>query len=98
MPEHVAFYRPSWFQWASRQLGFSLKNVRRLSYQPVSFRQRADETLKNVAFVVYRRAEQAGTLKSLLSRMPVINRIGGWQSSWWTSARDHILVTMTKNG
>ena len=97
LPEHVAFYRPSWFSWAAPQLGVRVSSVARLPYEPVAFRQRVDESLKNVAFVTYRRLKPIAVIGSLISSLPLVNRIGNWQSSWWTSARDHILVTMTKN-
>jgi len=97
MPEHVAFFRPSWFHWAARQLGFRVSSVKRLPYEPAAFRQRTDETLKNMSFIIYRRLERFAGIGSILSRVPVIQRIGNWQSCWWTSARDHILITMTKN-
>jgi SAM-dependent methyltransferase len=97
MPEHVAFFSPSWFRWAAAQLGFRVSTVERLPYQPVAFPQRTKEALQNISFVMYRRLERSAKLGPLLSRMPLIHRIGNWQSCWWTSARDHILVTMTRD-
>lgn len=96
MPEHVAFFRPSWFDWAAAKINLRVTATERLSYQPGVFRVRADEALKNVAFVAYRRGKQLPVVSALISRLPYINRIENWQSCWWTSARDHILVTMTK--
>ncbi|MDQ1639512.1 MAG: hypothetical protein QOF62_2851 [Pyrinomonadaceae bacterium] len=97
MPEHVAFFRPSWFRWAAGQLGFRISSVKRLPYQPVAFRRRAKETLQNIAFIGYQRVTRSPKLAYVLLRLPMINRIANWQSCWWTSARDHILVTMTKD-
>jgi SAM-dependent methyltransferase len=96
MPEHVAFFRSAWFRWAAEQLGVRISNVKRLRYQPVPFRRSATETLQNIAFVGYRRLAGSARLAYILLRIPLINRIGKWQSCWWTSARDHILITMTK--
>lgn len=97
MPEHVVFFRPAWFRWAAGQLGFRISKVKRLPYQPVPFGQATRETLQNLAFVGYRRLAGFPGLKYILLRLPLINRIGRWQSCWWTSARDHILVVMLKN-
>jgi SAM-dependent methyltransferase len=96
LPEHVAFYRPSWFDWAAPQLGVRVSSIRRLPFAPVGLRQRVDESLKNIAFVIYRRLKPVAVIGSLLSSLPLISRIGNWQSCWWTSARDHILITMIK--
>jgi len=96
MPEHVAFFQPSWFKGFAAKLNVRVTEIKRLSYCPVTFPVRTDEALKNVAFVVYRRGKQVPLVRTLISRLPVIKRIENWQSCWWTSARDHILVTMTK--
>ncbi len=97
MPEHVAFFAPSWFQWVAPKLDCTVTSVRRLAYRPASLRVRIDESLKNVAYVSYRRAARFRGLAKILSRTPLVCRVGRWQSSWWTSARDHILVTLTKS-
>ena len=96
MPEHIAFFSPRWFQWAAPRLNCRVSAIRFLRYQPASFVTRVDETLKNFAYVGYRRFESLAGSANLLSRLPVINRIGSWDSCWWTSARDHILVVLTK--
>ena len=96
LPEHVAFYRPSWFDWAAPTLGMRVLKVTRLPYKPVALRQRVDESLKNIAFITYRRLKPVTLIGSVMSSLPLINRIGNWQSCWWTSARDHALVIMKK--
>jgi 2-polyprenyl-3-methyl-5-hydroxy-6-metoxy-1,4-benzoquinol methylase len=96
LPEHVAFFSPRWFQWAAPKLNCRLSTVRRLRYQPASVSTRLDETLKNIAYVAYHRLESLPGLVNVVSHIPVLNRIERWESCWWTSARDHVLVVLTK--
>lgn len=96
MPEHVAFFSPKWFAWAAPRIECHVSSVRGMRYQPALFRTRLDETLKNIAYATYRRLETLAPPARIVSRLPVLNRIGKWESCWWTSARDHILVVLTK--
>jgi SAM-dependent methyltransferase len=96
MPEHVAFFSPRWFEWAAAKLGCRVSLVHRLRYQPAKLGARLDETLKNVAYVTYRRLESLTAPAVVVSRLPILNRIGKWEGCWWTSARDHFLVVLTK--
>ena len=95
LPEHVAFFQPSWFRWAAPRLECLVSSVKRLSYQPSPLSTRIDEALKNVAYVIYHRMERR-VFGRIVSRLPMIGRIGKWRSCWWTSARDHMLITLTK--
>lgn len=96
MPEHIAFFRPSWFAWAAPRLGCEVGAVRRLSYSPAGLRTRLDESLKNIAYATYHRLEGWPGVGRVLPSLPVLGRVGAWESCWWTSARDHILVTLVK--
>ena len=97
MPEHIAFFRPSWFSWAAPRLGCELASVRRLAFSPSSLRTQLDEALKNVAYATYHRLEGWPMMSRVLPSLPVVGRVGTWESCWWTSARDHVLVTLTKD-
>lgn len=94
MPEHVAFFRPSWFQWAAPKLDCKVESVRRLAYNPSGLRTRLDESLKNIAYASYHRIEGWPVVSGLVPKLPIVRRVASWEGSWWTSARDHILVTM----
>lgn len=96
MPEHVAFFRPSWFRWAAGALGCTIESVRRLPFQRTRLIVRLNEALGNIAFVSYRRLANVPVLGTALSHLPIIKRIGSWPGSWWTSACDHILVILVK--
>jgi SAM-dependent methyltransferase len=96
LPEHVAFFRHSWFRWAAPRLNCDISSFTRLPYQPASLKVRIDESLKNLAFAVYHRLERVSGIKAILPRTPLLSRVGQWQSCWWTSARDHLLITLTK--
>lgn len=96
MPEHIAFFRPEWFRWAAPRLGCEVASIRRLAYNPSDLRTRLDESLKSVAYVGYHRLKGVSLLSDVLPALPVFGRVGAWESCWWTSARDHVLVTLTK--
>ncbi len=97
MPEHVAFFSLPWFEWVARELNYQVSVVRRLRYSPAPLSTRIDEVLKNAAYVTYHRLQRWPVLREVLSALPMINRIGRWESCWWTSARDHLLVVLTKD-
>jgi SAM-dependent methyltransferase len=94
MPEHVAFMRPSWFRWAASRLNCEVVSMKRLRYQAASRLKQVDEALKNLLYIGYHRLERLPLLSTVLSKLPLVKRIGRWQGCWWTSARDHILVIM----
>jgi len=96
MPEHVAFMRPSWFSWAAPRLTLDLVSIRRMRYQSSPLRNRIDEGLKNVSYLGYRRLQRLSFLPKFLFKLPVVRRIGEWHGCWWTSAKDHTLVILTK--
>jgi 2-polyprenyl-6-hydroxyphenyl methylase/3-demethylubiquinone-9 3-methyltransferase len=96
MPEHVAFMRPSWFNWVAPRIGCEVTSIRRLRYQPVSWRKRVDESLKNLSYIAYQQLRRSPFMSKILSHIPVVRRVGQWQGSWWTSAKDHILVVLTR--
>ena len=98
MPDHIAFFRPSWFRWAAPRVECEVSSVRRLAYSPAGLRKRLDETLKSLAYATYHRLEGWPVVGSALPVIPFFGRVGSWQSCWWTSARDHILLTLTKKG
>jgi hypothetical protein len=96
MPEHVAFMRPSWFYWAASKIGCDVVSIRRLRYQPLSWWKRLDESLKNLSYITYHQLQRAPFVSTILSQIPFVRRVGQWQGSWWTSAKDHIFVVLTK--
>jgi SAM-dependent methyltransferase len=96
MPEHVVFFRPSWFRWAAPRLGCTVESVRRLPFQRARPSVRLNEALGNVAYVSYKRLENVPVLGTALRHLPIVKRIGSWPGGWWTSARDHVLVTLVK--
>lgn len=96
MPEHVAFFQPAWFRWAAPKLNCQVRSIDRLPYEPASMSRKLDEALKNVAYVTYQRLTKSALLGAALPKLPMVGRIARWNGSWWTTARDHILVTLAK--
>jgi SAM-dependent methyltransferase len=96
LPEHIAFFSPSWFRWAAPKLSCSLGKIHRLPHRRATSLTRLDETLKNLAYITYHRIETVPGFATLLPRIPLIRRIGNWNSCWWTSANDHMLVQLIK--
>ncbi|HEX8292436.1 MAG TPA: hypothetical protein VF570_11810, partial [Pyrinomonadaceae bacterium] len=98
MPEHIAFFNPAWFRWAAARLGCEVASVTRLAYSPSDLRTRLDESAKSFAYLAYHKLRGWPVLSRVLPALPVLGRVGAWESCWWTSARDHVLVTLTKPG
>lgn len=98
MPDHIAFFRPAWFRWAAPRVGCEVSSVRRLAFSPAGARKRLDDALKSVAYATYHRLAGRPRLARALTSLPLLGRVGSWESCWWTSARDHVLVTLTKGG
>jgi SAM-dependent methyltransferase len=96
MPEHVVFFCPSWFRWAAPQLGCEVVSVKRMPFNPSPPLARLNEALKNVTYIGLRRLASAPAVGALVGRLPLARRVLAWRESWWTSARDHILVTLVK--
>lgn len=93
LPEHVAFFCPRWFHWAAPKLGCKVSSIERMPHQLAPLRTRLDETAKNTLYVLYQRMSKAPLAGKVLPRLPILGRIGRWNGAWWTSARDHVLVT-----
>lgn len=96
LPEHVAFFCPAWFRWAAPRLGCEIRSVRRMPHRPAPWRTRLDEAGKNVLYAAYHRLSRMATLAPLLGRVPGLRRVGRWDGCWWTTARDHVLVTLER--
>ena len=98
MPEHVAFMRPSWFYWAASRLGCDVVSIRRLRYGSSSWWNRIDESFKNLLYIGYHRFRRLPFVPAFLFKLPLVRRVGQWQGCWWTTAKDHTLVILTKVG
>jgi len=96
MPEHVAFMRPSWFRWAAPKIDCEVISIRRMRYQLPAWPKRIDENLKNLLYLSYRRLHRLPAVPRFIFKLPVLHRIGKWQGCWWTSAKDHTLVTLIR--
>jgi 2-polyprenyl-3-methyl-5-hydroxy-6-metoxy-1,4-benzoquinol methylase len=95
MPEHLAFMNPAWFDWAAPELDCKILSIKRLRYEPAPWSRRFDEAFKNILYISYRRTRGLPLIPSLF-KLPIVKRIAQWPGSWWTTARDHILVTLVK--
>ena len=96
LPEHVAFFEPSWFRWAAPRLGCKFRLVARLPHGPKGIGCRIDEGAKNLIYLGYRRIEHIPYLKAIVSGLPLFRRVAHWDIPWWTSARDHILIALAR--
>lgn len=96
LPEHVAFFSPYWFRWVAPRLGCELRSVERMAHRPSSWLARSDEALKNIAYTTYHRMGGVPVLGPTLQRLPGFSRVARWDGCWWTTARDHVLVALTR--
>jgi SAM-dependent methyltransferase len=96
LPDHVAFFRPAWFEWAAPRLGCHIYRTKALPHGPAGLRVRVWEAAANLAYFGYRRLVDAGPWEPWLQRLPLVGRIGRWKMVWWTSARDHSLIVLEK--
>lgn len=97
LPEHVAFFSAAWFIWAAPKLNGTVRLLQRMSSSHTTILDRLDESLKNIAYVIYHRLNALPPFAAVLPKIPVIQRIAKWTNCWWTSAKDHILVALTKS-
>jgi SAM-dependent methyltransferase len=95
-PEHVTFYSPQWFEWASPKIDCSVSSVYKFSHKRAPLRRRVDETIKNLVFIAYHRGKYLPVFGSALRISPVIKNIDSWSNPWWTSARDHMVVVLIR--
>jgi len=96
LPEHVCFFRPSWFAWAAPRLGCEVEDVQRHAYRVAGLGPRLSEAVRSIAYLSYRRLEDELGPGARLQRVPIVSRLGRWPTAWWTSARDHVLVALRR--
>lgn len=96
LPDHVAFFRREWFEWAAPRLGCRVLRATRLAHRPAKLGTRVREVAANLSFFAYRRLADSTPWDPWLSRLPLVRKVADWRMAWWTSATDHILVVMEK--
>jgi SAM-dependent methyltransferase len=98
MPEHVVFMGPAWFRWVAPRINCEIALIRPMRYRSSSWREWLDEGLKNILYTAYQRLRRTRVVPSFVLDLPLVRRVGQWQGCWWTSAKDHALVVLTRRG
>lgn len=96
-PEHITFYSPQWFNWLAPAIGCEVESVYRFSHNPATLKRRVNETAINSVYLSYHHLKRAPVFKQLLPKIPKIKNIAGWENCWWTSSKDHMLLSLIKH-
>jgi SAM-dependent methyltransferase len=96
--EHVSFFNPRWFRWASQQLGLSVVEVKHFSHQEGSAFERLRQFAQCLTFVALKRLEGHPLIKKAISSVYPLNKAINWKDPPSTQIwKDHLLVTLQSN-
>lgn len=98
-PEHVSFFNPKWFRWATQQLTIKLDiiAVKKFSHYPTSVLNRLFRLSQCAAYALVQNLSQSGNLKRLLCSVSPFSRVSQWTSApgamHW---QDHMLLVLRR--
>ena len=94
-PEHVSFFNPKWFHWASSRLGLVLTERHDFSHDSPDWRLRLRQIGYAAAYQLYAKAAPLGFVQKGLSRVYPFSRVTLGSPLPRTSAwEDHFLVCL----
>lgn len=94
-PEHISFFNPRWFRWASKQLDLPIIRMYKLSHHEGSLWESYRQFFQGLTFLFLKRLSRHTILKNLLSRLYPFNRAVHWtHSPPAMSYKDHLLVAL----
>jgi SAM-dependent methyltransferase len=98
IPEHIVFFSLSWFRWAAPRLGCSVGTIHRLAHDAAPVGRRLVVTAQVLAYLLARRLQASTRTRWLHSAIPALGKLARFETAWWTSAKDHLLVELVKDG
>ncbi len=94
-PEHISFFNPPWFRWASKQLDLPIIEMVKLSHHVGSLGESCRQFGQGLTFLFLKRLSRYPGLKKLLSRFYPFDHAVHWtHPPPALSYKDHLLVAL----
>jgi SAM-dependent methyltransferase len=93
--EHVCFFCPGWFRWASKQLSLDLVLVKRFSHFQGPYCEKWRQFARCVAYWSVRSVENYHFVSKAINSIYPFNKVKGWDSPPNTNLwSDHMVVVL----
>lgn len=93
--EHVSFFSPRWFRWASGQLNFKIDKLISFSHFNDPLLQKLYQLAQFLSYRIWKTARQHTCLKRNLAQVYPFNKVSQWQAApvtmFW---KDHMLIVL----
>jgi SAM-dependent methyltransferase len=96
-PEHVCFFSPSWFNWASERLALKVISLKKYALNEGTAWQRLNHYAPCLAFSVAKKLDQSSYGRIVKGIYP-LNRVSSWKEIPVPHhCRDHMFVVLRKD-
>jgi SAM-dependent methyltransferase len=96
-PEHVCFFNPRWFNWASEHLALKVVSLKKYALNEGTAWQRLNHYVPCLVFSIAKKLEQLSFGRIAMGIYP-LSRVGSWKEVPVPyHCRDHIFVVLRKD-